>query len=353
MKLEFNSVNELLNVGEESKLGNSPVVTIMGMKRTTSNFLPVSHDGEGNETYVDKIEGLLSRKDGVRAEFIARKQEGIERRGQMNLLRNKVNELAKKNEYADNKKIKKFIKEDDFNKQWKALFGRECVIPHNLCISCPNCSLFGGWNPDINSTKSRRKNRSKSQKTFSRVRNFDTYSIQKDDNCIVNDESVAGMKIGNQVAEDNSAATSSNFHYYEAVKSGVYFPFIVMIERATLFDVASYLKAIRWADNHGYGKYSARNGKFQTEVWALANGHPKFSILDILEKAEELDNIEYENFKDILTFEGTALLKDNQEDMEIEIRTEEDKQNKNIKSIEDLEDKFEDEFKKYFEALIK
>jgi|GEM_PF-4836409 len=353
MGLEFNSVNDLLKVGEGSKLGNSPVVTIMGMKRTTSSFLPVSHDGEGNETYVDKIENLLGKDDGVRAEFIARKQEGIERRGQMNLIRTKINELVKKDEYSDKKKVKNFIKEDDFNKKWEKLFGRQCIIPHDLCISCPNCSLFGGWNPDVNSTKSKRKNNSKSQKTFSRIRNFDTYSLQKDDNCIVNDESVVGMKIGNQVKEDATSADSSNFHYYESVKPGVYFPFIVMIERATLFDVVSYIKAIRWADNHGYGKYSARNGKFQTEIWAVANGHPKFSILDILEKAEDIDNIEFENFKDKLDFEGTALLKDNEESVNIEIRDEEENHDNKIKSIEDLENKFEEEFKKYFEALIK
>mgnify|MGYP006285396457 CR=1 FL=1 len=320
MDLEFNDVESLLNVGENSQLGNSPVVTIMGIKRTTSNFLPVSHEGEGNETYVDTIEGLLGEDDGVRAEFIARKQEGIERRGHMNLIRNKITEYLVKEEYADTKKVKKANKKDDFREKWGILFGNECIIPEPLCIECPNCSLFGGWNPG------------NSKKTFSRVRNFDTYSLQTDDNCIVNDESINGMKIGNQVAEDSSKASSSNFHYYETVKPGTYFPFIVMIERATLFDVASYLKAIRWADNHGYGKYSARNGKFSTDIWAVANGHPKFSILDMLEKTKEIDNIEFENYKELLQFEGNAIYED--------------------KKIEELEDKFDKEFKKYFEALI-
>lgn len=341
MGLKFNNIDSLLKVGEESQLGNSPVITIVGMKRTVGNFLPVSHEGEGNETYVDKVEGLLGKNDGVRAEFIARKQEGIERRGHINLIRNKINEFVKRDTYTDNKKVKKFFKEDDFNKQWKALFGNECVIPHSLCIACPNCSLFGGWNSG------------NSKKTFSRVRSFDTYSIQTDDDCIVNDETINGMKIGNQVAEDSSKATSSNFHYYETVKAGVYFPFLVMIERATLFDVAAYLKAIRWADNHGYGKYSARNGKFQTEIWGISNGHPKFSILDILEEAEGLDSIEFENFKKLLEFEEEAILKDNEDEIEIQIEGEKDSEDNNIQSIEELEDKFEEEFKKYFDQLIK
>lgn len=330
MTLEFNKVKSLLDVGKESQLGNSPVVTIMGMKRTTSNFLPVSHEGEGNETYVDKIEGLLGNNDGVRAEFIARKQEGIERRGHMNLLRNKI--AAKMNE------------EKDIKERWKELFDNECIIPHTLCINCPNCSLFGGWNSDNDG------------KTFSRVRSFDTYSIQTDDSCIVNDESVTGMKIGNQVAEDSKKATASNFHYYESVKPGVYFPFIVIIERATLFDVASYLKAIRWADNHGYGKYSARNGKFQTDIWAVANGHPKFSILDILERADdEINNIKFNDFKEKLDFEGAALLKDNDNGIKIKVKGSENNgegENDTVKSIEELENKFESEFEKYFEALI-
>lgn len=336
MALKFNKVDDLLNVGEKSRLGNNPVVTIVGMKRTTSNFLPVSHDAEGNETYVDKIEGLFGKDDGIRAEFISRKQEGIERRGHMNLVREKICEFIKKEEFAGNKIIKDIQKENDLEEIWKELFNNECIIPHKLCIACPNCSLFGGWNS------------SNSNKTFSRVRSFDTYSIQKGDNCIINDESISGMKIGNQVAEDSTKATSSNFHYYETVKPGVYFPFIVMIERATLFDVASYLKAIRWADNHGYGKYSARNGKFQSEIWAVANGHPKFSVLDILKKADKIDNINYESFKELLEFEGYVLLKDNKEKIKINIGEDQ----KEVKDILELENQFEEEFKKYFELLI-
>jgi len=327
--LKFKGVKSLLNVGKTSSLGNSPVVTIMGMKRTTSNFLPVAHEGEGNETYVDKVDNLLGDKE-TRAEFIARKQEGIERRGHMNLIRKKVKEYAKKIDDSE---------KDNLDDLWKDYFDEDkCVIPGDLCIECPNCSLFGGWNNDSGN------------KTFSRVRNFDTYSIQTDDECIVTDESVQGMKIGNQVAEDNSDAKSSNFHYYETVKPGIYFPFIIMIEQATLFDIVAYLKAIRWADNHGYGKYSARNGKFQTEIWAVANGHPKFSVLDILEEAKSAEEIKYNEFKAILDFEETALLKDNEEQIDIKV---EDKNNKeNISTIQELEEKFDEEFKKYFTALI-
>ncbi|TDX59023.1 type I-D CRISPR-associated protein Cas7/Csc2 [Orenia marismortui] len=327
--LKFKDVSSLKKVGKESEVIKSPVITIVGMKRTIGNFLPVSHDGEGNETYIDKVEHLLGKRDGVRAEFIARKQEGIERRAHMNIIRDKFIEYLDKDGYKNNDKVETANKEDDFNEKWKKIFGWNCIIPNDLCISCPNCSLFGGWNSD---SKAEKNNLSKSSKTFSRVRSFDTYSIQSGNECIITDESINGMKIGNQVAEDNSKATASNFHYYETVKAGVYFPFIVMIERATLFDVASYLKAIRWADNHGYGKYSARNGKFQTKIWAIGNGNPKFSILDILEQAKEIDEIKVDNFKELIKFEGNTIYEDSK--------------------IEELEDEFDEQFKEYFEDLI-
>ena len=58
-------------------------VTIVGIKTTAGRFLPVSHEGDSNETYVDKVD-LLGK---TRAEFIARKLKGIERRMHMRLFR--------------------------------------------------------------------------------------------------------------------------------------------------------------------------------------------------------------------------------------------------------------------------
>ena len=62
------------------------VVTIVGVKTAKSRFLPVSHEGYSNETYIDKVE-LLGK---LRAEFIARKLKGIERRAHMSLFRELV-----------------------------------------------------------------------------------------------------------------------------------------------------------------------------------------------------------------------------------------------------------------------
>ncbi|MBC7077128.1 MAG: type I-D CRISPR-associated protein Csc2, partial [Synergistales bacterium] len=59
------------------------VVTIVGVKTVKTRFLPVSHEGYGNESYVDKLE-LLGK---TRAEFISRKLKGIERRAHMSLFR--------------------------------------------------------------------------------------------------------------------------------------------------------------------------------------------------------------------------------------------------------------------------
>src|SRR5215218_8152880 len=67
------------------------IVTIVGVKTAQSRFLAVSHEGESNETYVDKIE-LLNK---VRAEFIARKMKGTERRAAMRLFRQLAEEHSK------------------------------------------------------------------------------------------------------------------------------------------------------------------------------------------------------------------------------------------------------------------
>jgi hypothetical protein len=108
-------------------------------------------------------------------------------------------------------------------------------------------------------------------------------------------ESEEGMGIGNQVYEDMVADKAGQargrgaetYHLYEYVKAGTHFPFITIIESPTLLDVTGYLHAVRRADAHGYGKYSANHGKFDTQVLAVATGYPRFSVLDMLQWADE------------------------------------------------------------------
>ena len=87
-KEELTSVDLLIPVQEGKKMALPPhmtskIVTIVGIKTAQSRFLPVSHEGESNETYVDKVE-LLGK---MRAEFIARKMKGTERRSAMRIFR--------------------------------------------------------------------------------------------------------------------------------------------------------------------------------------------------------------------------------------------------------------------------
>jgi hypothetical protein len=231
------------------------VVTIAGIKTVKTRFLPVSHEGYGNESYVDKLE-LLGK---TRAEFISRKLKGIERRAHMGLFREMV-EQRTGNGWAE---------------YFQAHFDKPCTIPDALCIACWNCSLFGGLEAGKGAT-------------FSRIRYFDTYSIEAAEDCIAMEGSEEGMGIGNQVYEDvNQARGAETYHLYEYVKAGTRFPFITLIESPTLLDVAGYLHAIRRADEHGYGKYSANHGKFDTHFLVVATGYPRFSVLDMLRWADE------------------------------------------------------------------
>lgn len=238
------------------------VVTIVGVKTAVSRFLPVSHAGYSNETYVDKVD-LLGK---TRAEFIGRKVKGIERRAHMTLFREMVeNHQKATSQGAD----------------WRAFFAKyfgtkpesACTIPDKLCLACWNCSLFGGMESQI-----------KKAGTFSRIRYFDTFSVEDAAECIQTDDSPEQMAIGNTVGEDLSVERGeASFHRYEYVKAGTRFPFITIIESPTLLDVAGYLAAVKVADQHGYGKYSANHGKFMTRFLAVATGYPLFSVLDMLE----------------------------------------------------------------------
>jgi len=230
-------------------------VTIVGLKTTTSRFLPVSHEGYSIETFIDKVE-LLGK---TRAEFIARKMKGIERRAHMAMFREMIEDNSN-----DGKNKRKFTE------IFEEKFGRVCYIPDQLCITCWNCSLFGGL-------------RAGESAAFSRIRYFDTYSIEGAETCIAMDGSEEGMGIGNQVYEDlQKQRGAETYHQYEYVKVGTHFPFIVIIENPTLLDVAGYLKTVEIADNHGYGKYSVNHGKFSTQILAISSGFPKFSVLDML-----------------------------------------------------------------------
>jgi CRISPR type I-D-associated protein Csc2 len=226
------------------------IVTVVGVKTTAARFLPVSHQGYSNETYVDKVD-LLGK---TRAEFIGRKLKGIERRAHMALFRELLE--AKQNQ--------------DWQSYFAEKFGKACTIPDGLCVACWNCSLFGGMEAGKGAT-------------FSRIRYFDTFSVEDAAECIQSDDSPEQMAIGNTVGEDLSVERGeASFHRYEYVKAGTHFPFITIIESPTLLDVAGYLAAVKLADQHGYGKYSANHGKFETEFLAISTGFPLFSVLNLL-----------------------------------------------------------------------
>ena len=231
------------------------VVTVVGIKTTKTRFLPVSHEGYGNETYVDKLD-LLGK---TRAEFISRKLKGIERRAHMSLFRELVEQQTG----------------NGWEGYFQNRFDKSCTIPDSLCVACWNCSLFGALEPGKGAT-------------FSRIRYFDTYSVEDAADCIAMEGTEEGMGIGNQVYEDvDKARGAETYHFYEYVKAGTRFPFITLIESPTLLDVAGYLHAVRRADEHGYGKYSANHGKFDTQFLVVATGYPRFSVLDMLRWADE------------------------------------------------------------------
>ncbi len=230
---------------------NGMMICIVGIKTTAGRFLPVSHEGDSNETYIDKVELLGTR----RVEFIARKQKGIERRAHMRLFRDLTEQT---------------IVDQPWQDSFRAWFGRECEIPNDLCTLCWNDSLFGSLVAGKGAT-------------FSRVRYFDSYSLESVDDCVAMLGSEEGMAIGNTVGENLSEKRGdASLHYYEYVKAGTHFPFITIIENATLLDLAGLLQATKMADVHGYGKYSTNHGKFATEVLAVAAGMPHFSVLDML-----------------------------------------------------------------------
>jgi hypothetical protein len=154
--------------------------------------------------------------------------------------------------------------------------GQACELPGPLCTLCWNDSLFGSLDPGKGAT-------------FSRARYFDTFSVESAGECVAMLGSEEGMAIGNTVGEDldPSKRGPASIHSYEYVKAGTHFPFITIIEGPTLLDVAGLLNAMVVADVHGYGKYSANTGKFQTEILAVSTGIPRFSVLDMLAWAEE------------------------------------------------------------------
>jgi len=237
------------------------MVSIVGVKTAQSRFLAVSHEGESNETYVDKVE-LVNK---VRAEFIARKMKGTERRAAMRLFRQLAEEHSR---------------DTNANESWEEIFNRwfgttqPCRVPNALCTRCWNDSLFGSLEAGRGAT-------------FTRVRYFDTYSLQDATECVASTSSEEGMAIGNTVDEDlKYDRGSASLHYYEYIKAGTHFPFITVIESPTLLDVSGILNAVSAADLRGYGKYSANSGKFSTEILAVSTGLPKFSVLDMLRWAD-------------------------------------------------------------------
>jgi hypothetical protein len=264
------------------------VVTVVGVKTTTARFLPVSHEGYSNETYVDKVD-LLGKN---RAEFIGRKLKGIERRAHMTLFRQMVENPPQANGDASNAQVGDLPFTPNQVRDWQTFFtskfGKSCTIPDGLCVACWNCSLFGAMEAGKGAT-------------FSRIRYFDTFSVEDAAEIIQSDNSPEGMAIGNTVGEDLSVERGeASFHRYEYVKAGTRFPFITLIESPTLLDVAGYLAAVKLADQHGYGKYSANHGKFETQLMALSTGYPLFSVLNLL---AWLENDAKTNLEEKLHFE--------------------------------------------------
>ncbi|MFC4769539.1 hypothetical protein [Effusibacillus consociatus] len=258
----LNPVESVLKL-EEGKKKNEPktlppvmkrnVVSIVGIKRTAGRFLPVSHEGYSNETHIDKVE-LLGQE---RAEFIARKLKGMERRAHMSVFRGLIEGTL----------------EEEWKSAFEKLFGRACTIPSGLCVTCWNCSLFGALEAGKGGT-------------FARIRYFDTWSVESTEQCVASLQSEEGMGIGNTVSEDlRGERDSASYHLYEYVKAGTHFPFITIIESPTALDIAGYIQAVRMADLHGYGKYNANHGKFETTFLAVAPGMPRFSVLTLLEEA--------------------------------------------------------------------
>lgn len=267
------------------------VVTVVGIKTTAARFLPVSHEGYSNETYVDKVD-LLGK---TRAEFIGRKLKGIERRAHMALFRQMVQNPPQANNDNRGAETEGSSSTPSQVPDWQTFFmekfGKSCTIPDGLCVACWNCSLFGGMEAGKGAT-------------FSRIRYFDTFSVEDAAECIQSDDSPEGMAIGNTVGEDLSVERGeASFHRYEYVKAGTRFPFITIIESPTLLDVAGYLAAVKLADQHGYGKYSANHGKFETEFLAVSTGYPLFSVLDLL---TWLENDELSDPQDKLRFEASV-----------------------------------------------
>lgn len=259
----MNSLKDVLEPQSQEKGGKKiakasmvkKTVTIVGIKTTAGRFMPVSHEGYSTDTYIDKVDIF-----GVnRAEFIGRKQKGIERRAHMVMFRELLEKVSGKT----------------WDEAYKEYFGTECRIPDDLCLACWNCSLFGGLVAGKGAV-------------FSRIRYFDTFSIEPTEFAVAMEGSEEGMAIGNTVLEDLAAKRGSDsYHQYEYVKAGVHFPFITMIENPTLLDVIGYIKAVQIADDHGYGKYSANHGKFATQFLTVSTGYPRFSVLDMIKWAGE------------------------------------------------------------------
>lgn len=267
---------QLRNPHDYSPRFTGRVATVIGLRTTTTRFVPKSHEGFSNEAYVDK-EWILGEK---RAAFTARKQKATERRSHMRLLRQYADagsavagRLDKNGKFETEAKAIKL----DVAEPWR------CEIPHELCLRCPNCTLFGGLRPGTQFA------------LLARARYQDSFSLEPTRLCVANEESDAGdmgidgMAIGNtQMERLEAKRSSSSFFYYEYVRPGAHFPFVLTLLDPSILDVAGILTAIEFAAMTGYGSYSSNQGKFRTHVLALGTGMPRFSVLDMLEWTQDL-----------------------------------------------------------------
>lgn len=245
-------------------------VTLAGIMTSLSRFVPKSHEGFSNEAYVDK-EWILGYK---RVAFTARKLKASQRRAHIRLMREHLSANRSLTGNADAKgKFETSGKEIATGKQqsWT------CELPDKLCLRCPNCTLYGGLRPGSQFA------------LLSRARFQDSFSFEPTVACVANDESntgdmgIDGMGIGNTQFETlTSTRSSSSFFYYEYVRPGTHFPFVLTILDPDVLDVSGTLAAMALADSTGYGSYASNQGKFQTTVLAMALGLPRFSALDMI-----------------------------------------------------------------------
>lgn len=202
------------------------VVTLIGLKRLTSEALFVSSEGGGVLRETAKVEFAGQE----RYWWIARKVNGVIRR----------------------------VLLSELNIQ-------NCSVDEP-CAQCEVCSLMGALNTNSNLSY------------FSRIKLQDLISIQP----FVYDEKFRVR------LPDNSGTNPTPFQEI-VVPPGTEFPFIVRIVKPSRRDLALFLYGNQIADGLGYGNYSKMRGDANTQWILFARGFLHVSIYDLLMTTEEIE----------------------------------------------------------------